>query len=178
MRRQRQLSLGAILLLMTGAFPATARASSIVGDFSIAGNPNGEWTYGYTLTLGGTFIPYGTVGSPCDQWTQSVTFTPLLLHNGGGCSFYTATLPADVLLLHPGGSGEQSIVRWTAPASGTYDFEGLFEGLDGAGPTRSDVHILLNSNTGAQLFSDLVNDYLVSHPFSFSQSLALGDTID
>jgi hypothetical protein len=50
--------------------------------------------------------------------------------------------PPDVLNLHPGPSGEKSVVRWTAPTSGTVKIEGRFEGIDSdtsVGGTTTDV---------------------------------------
>jgi hypothetical protein len=80
-----------------------------------------------------------------------------------------------MLNMHPDPGGIASDVRWTAPSNGTYSIAGLFEGVDYAGPTTTDVHILLN---GSSLFADNINSYLVPSKFSLVESLSAGDTID
>jgi hypothetical protein len=78
--------------------------------------------------------------------------------------------------MHPGPSGAQAVVRWTAPASGTYAIQGFFEGLDFVGPTTTDVHILLNSSTS--LFSGNISSFEVPLTFTLSLSVSAGDKID
>lgn len=53
------------------------------------------------------------------------------------------------LNVHPGASGQRSVVRWMAPAAGSYKVLGQFEGIDTNG-TTSDVRVAHNA---AILFS-------------------------
>src|SRR5437588_9721264 len=86
----------------------------------------------------------------------------------------TVVQPSDVLNLHPGPSGERGVVKWTAPAAGTYTVSGRFQGID-TGGTTSDVSITKN---GATLFSGQVNGYGASVPFSLSVTVSAGDAIE
>jgi hypothetical protein len=51
------------------------------------------------------------------------------------------TQQADVLGLFPGNDGRKSVVRWKAPAGGTYRVEGRFQDID---QTTSDIAIVQN----------------------------------
>ena len=178
-----------VLVLLAGAVSQADAADNIVGDFSPSSNPTGNWSYGFTSTLGGTFNLFTTSTTqvppnqlPCDGtvmfWTTPSGF-PLVGHNPSGmtvtCSS-TVSVPNDVLTMHPGPSGAQAVVRWTAPASGTYAIQGFFEGLDFVGPTTTDVHILLNSSTS--LFSGNISSFEVPLTFTLSLSVSAGDKID
>jgi Ca2+-binding RTX toxin-like protein len=78
---------------------------------------------------------------------------------------------------HPGNNGEYSLVRWTAPASGSISIAAAFSGLDFVGPTTTDVHVLHN---GVSLLDGVVNGYGSGSGPSFSGNVtvAAGDTID
>src|SRR5215217_5023069 len=87
----------------------------------------------------------------------------------------TLSQPPDLLNLHPGPAGQRSVVRWTAPFSGTVDIDGRFEGIDKQG-TTTDVAVVHNST--ATLFSRNVNGYSATAPFALTRQVAAGDTID
>lgn len=169
------------LMFIVGA-GLQAKADDIVADFSASSNPTGNWSYGYTSTLGGTFNLFTVATTGCggtiDVWTTSSGY-PVVDHNSSGttqtCSG-TVSIPTDVLGMHPDSGGGDAVVRWTAPASGTYSIAGLFEGLDFVYPTTTDVHILLNSSTSE--FSGNISSFEVPLNFSFSQALSAGDTLD
>ena len=155
-------------------------------DFSLNANPSGVWNYGYKPLNGQTFTPFdvthhnnhpGLPGLPVDIWTRA-NFLPEILRNNSTdvLNFSGIVLPPDLLLLHPGGAGERSVLRWTAPATGTFQFQGRFQGLDnGNGPT-TDVAIMHNNLT--ILFSEDVVGYGTQRPFSIFQQVIVGDTID
>jgi hypothetical protein len=151
-------------------------ADDIAGSFSLASNPNGAWTYG--SLSGSTFTPFTVSSSAVASgfWTTASGFPVVVANNTGSNALYsTWDLPTDMLNLHPDPTGIESDVRWTAPSAGTYSIDGLFEGVDYAGPTTTDVNILLN---GSSLFSDNINSYLVPSTFSLVETLNAGDTID
>jgi hypothetical protein len=74
--------------------------------------------------------------------------------------------------LHPGESNVDSIVRWTAPSSGTFGINVTFSGLDLNGAS-TDVHVLLD---GISIFNSVVSPNPAS--FATSGSLTAGDRID
>jgi len=76
--------------------------------------------------------------------------------------------------VHPGPNGERGVVKWTAPAAGTYTVAGRFQGID-TGATTSDVSITKN---GTVLFSGNLNGYGTQLPFSLSVTVAAGDAIE
>jgi len=153
-----------------------AWADDIAGSFSIASNPNGDWTYGSLAGSTFTPLPVSSAAVGSGFWTTSTNFPVVLGNNTGATVLYsTWALPTDMLNLHPDPSGIASDVRWTAPSAGTYAIDGLFEGVDYVGPTTTDVHILLN---GSSLFSDNISSYLIPSNFSLTESLNSGDTID
>ena len=142
-------------------------------------NPSVPWSYGYTNTLGGSLIPFTEYrAGDVEAWLLAGLDPSVSRSTTGNdvvCCSNTLVYPADMLVLHPGPSGQQSVVRWTAPVSGVYAIAGHFKGVNTT-PTTTDAHIRLNSSTS--LFSETIADYYVPHPFSISQSMAAGDTID
>jgi hypothetical protein len=170
-------SLVALMAAAMGTcLPVNASVYDIAGDFSIASNPNGAWTYG--SLSGSTFTPFtvssASIGS--GFWTTSSGYPVVVANNTGAAVLYSSwNLPTDMLNLHPSSTGIASDVRFTAPSTGMYSIGGLFEGVD-PHPTSTDVHILLNGSSS--LFSDNIGSYDVPSTFSLLESLSSGDTID
>src|SRR5262249_19545731 len=80
-------------------------------------------------------------------------------------------------LLHPGLNGEYCVLRWTAPADGSYQIDAEFQGSDLTGAT-TDVHVLRN---GTALLDGSINGGLGpgSGPtYAGTLSLRAGDIID
>jgi hypothetical protein len=157
---------------------------------STGANPSGTWSYGWTPSLGGTFGLFSsfsplTIGMGVESWGQgfvsqtiadfNTTSMPVTVRGQPGTAG-TFTIPALEFALGPNASGEYSVVRWTAPASGTYTAFATFTAL-GAQPAGNDVNILQN---GTVLGSSGV--HLNGGPDSVSLSLAVhvsaGDTVD
>ncbi len=172
--------------LAIGWFNANhARASMIynaAADWSAANNPTGAWSYGWSTSLASAFNldsnPFVINGlTAWDDASHQVGLTPNVNHNGtaGVISFSNTVFLPGQLTLHPGSAGEKSIVRWTAPASGSMDINAVFAGR-ALNPTTTDIHVLHNS---VSLFDGLVNNFNVGHPFSTTSiGVAMGDTID
>lgn len=167
-----------------------ARADLIynnAADFSAAANnPNGVWSYG-TLAPGATpdantFQLYSghTTSSGLQFWGQAsnpalppyVAFNPT---NSPITFAGTVQYGARRAGLHPGPDGTYSDFRFTAQIAGTYDLAALFTGIDFAGPTTTDVHVLLN---GASLFSGAVTAFGSGPSYASTLSLAAGDRVD
>jgi PEP-CTERM motif-containing protein len=169
--------------------PTAARSAfEAAADFSPTSNPNGVWGYGWTQTLGSSFIPdaiHQNV-SGLDFWEGSIAqgsppgSFPLVFHNGTANTIVTAgtvSVPPGQLGLHPGPGGQDSVLRWTAPGNDAVSIKSLFSGLDFAGPTSTDVHVLHNQSS---LFDGVVEGFGSSSAETFSTMLtvARGDTID
>ena len=83
----------AAAVLSFGALGASAATvHDVAADFSIAGNPNGVWTYGETNGFGGAFTPFtdsGTDSTVLDFWRGANSFlgTPVTYHNKSATPF-------------------------------------------------------------------------------------------
>lgn len=112
-----------------------------VADFSTSPglNPDGVWSYG-KLTAAGSFTPLGYFdGSGAIAYWENSLLTypadyPLMAVNPSGGAFNVGAelaVPAGSLLMAPGQSTISDWVnlRFTAPATGIYDFIGQFEFL-------------------------------------------------
>lgn len=143
-RMTRIIYFAVISFLILGASViAQAQRWDVRTEFSLAQNPNGAWRYGLATTLGGAFIPYDLTGiddygGGIDFWYRSDNASEDLNPHVGLYDNPT-TLP-DGVLLHPGPAGQNSIVRWTAPATGLYNIQGSFVSTD-SGSKRVQVRI-------------------------------------
>lgn len=173
--------LAAVIVLgsMVGISQAFYDAST---DFSITnGNPNGVWSYGYSTTLGGTYVADSFTVTPLtglDGWTADLSGTknPSVMKNttNGALAASTARWAPFQMTMHPGPTGEYSVLRFTAPSTGLFNFVAAFIGQDVVG-TTTDVHVLKNNGV---LWSSTVNGYLNTTSKSSSVALAVGDTLD
>lgn len=177
-------------ILITGLalgviFTSTLRAKILYDasmDFSLASNPNGVWSYGYSNVLGGELILYtdnGTSAGGLEFWwlnlylgAPSVAYNPTssILDLG------TPVYGPGQLGCHPGPNGQNCVIRFTVPMSGTYRMEAWFVGIDEWG-TTTDVHVLIN---GVSLFDGLINGYGPGTLTGTSSDVALnaGDRVD
>lgn len=154
-------------------------AYDVAADFSTSSNPNGVWTYGYALTLGGSLILYNQPGSVSgiDYWSLSGN-VPDVAHNSTPypVSIGTPLFGPYQAAFHPGQQGEYSIFRFTAPVAGCYQLQTSFSGIDVNG-TTTDVHVLTND---AVIFSGSVNGYGPGTGPGFATNLVLqaNDRVD
>jgi len=177
----------AALFMIGSAASAQAAVYDALGDFSIASNPNGPWSYGEGIA-GSTFSPFvNAVANGTSSFWQSSTpamGTPIVLKNTSGNAFFAPSVvfPTNVLIIHPGPVNDV-IVRFTAPSAGIYNYSGLFEILDYQLPAG--VRGLIFHN-GTSLFNSALigaaanNSTLTpgaSIAFSGSVTLALGDNL-
>jgi probable HAF family extracellular repeat protein len=138
-------------------------------QFSDSSNPSGTWSYGYTKKVGGAFTPYtisGVVGTFDGWYGYTLGGNPLLVTDSNLTGTY-------LLTSHPGPNNEQSVARWTAPSTGTFDFLGFFYGLDLN--YGSDVYVLKNKSV---MYHDSVSGYEDEKDYSLVFSLRKGDKID
>jgi hypothetical protein len=180
--------IGSVLIISpTRKAAATGGTFDAVGDFSTS-NPNGAWSYGREASLGSAFTPFAVLDS---AFTPGVYYWygtnscgvpgqlfPLVAFNrNGSLHNYNGGVsqPANMLSLHPSCDGELSVVRWTAPSAGTFNVQGLFQGID-TRSTTTDVHVLRNSSIA--LHTANINGFGDQSPFSFTATVAAGDTLD
>lgn len=183
----RQALLGFATLLGAASAHAIVDPNSHydnANEFSIAQNPNGVWSYGYSTTVGGTFNAFTTSASASnglESWfTPSVQDlgTPLVYRNSSldPITIVTATIGGSEAGFHPG-PNTQAIYRFTAPAAGSYFVEASFFTHD-ANATGVDVYVLKNGAT--QLFSAPVA-HSGAETFTFwsgTVAMAAGGTLD
>ena len=171
-----------LLSLVVIALPSAAQAYNAAGDFSTSSNPNGAWSYGWSSTLGSAFnlssIATNGYAGGLDGWlgTSDSSGTPYVLRNNTThevTNAVTVYQPGQ-LAEHPGAQDQYSIVRWTAPFSGTFSIAATFSGLSSAGDSV-DVHILHDGNS---IFNSTVIGSPSPTSYSGLQSIIAGDTID
>jgi hypothetical protein len=153
-------------------------------DFSVVnGNPNGVWTYGYSLTLGGPLIlnnNSGTnfQGSGIQFWNTNIAANdPFVGYNPTSQLITLGPIQVQPgqLFFHPGPNDEFETVRFRAPAAGgSFQLVTGFVGVDTTG-TTTDVHVLLN---GVSQFSGLINGFGSKQAYSTTLTLRAGDILD
>ena len=194
------LKTGLVLALSTiacGAFSLPAAAQHTYdasADFSTATNASpldgGVWSYGTETTLGKAFSlntqSYtftGNVSGAVQGWAGTDGGFPYVTQNTGSTTFDNVNGNTTILVmpgqmdLHPGPNGEYGVVRFTAPTTAAYSFNGSFSGVN-SNPTTTDVHVLLDGNSiadGGINVNGGGNSVLLA---SNSLSLTKGDTLD
>jgi hypothetical protein len=178
-----------VAVLGLSVLGAPALQASAITDFSLT-NPNGVWSYGYRTALDQPFTPF-TISTTdyfgdgqARGWYAPLSNSgaanlPAVLQNTTGGAAAVGTIvywPADILLMHPGSDGQWADVRYTAPATGSYNVGGFFVGMDN-GPTTTTVAILRNGTLNGAVG---INGFGPSStvPFSGMVSLAAGGTLD
>jgi hypothetical protein len=154
----------------------TVQDYDVANDFSATQNPNGPWTLGMEGPLGGALVTYTTAAKSngMDMWWDPSSIAQVQHGSFGVTSAGTTTTQNNTILLHPGSSGQYSVMRWTAPQSGTYAISTGFYGLD-THPTSTDEHVLVN---GKSIWDGLVTVYGFGPNFSTTLSLQTGDQVD
>ncbi len=165
----------------------SALAQDFAASFSGTSNPNGVWSYGQFVESTSTFtlFPGQNAASPtCGLPYWSGTGYPYVAANNSGSPVTcgTPTIPNDTLWMHPMNmAGTDSDVRFTAPASGTYEITGSFVSLD---TTTTLDSILVN---GTPVFSTFICNpgngetcapTNTRAPFSVVKTLSAGNTVD
>jgi hypothetical protein len=171
--------------------PCTSPVYDLGADWSSTQNPFGVWTLGEYYTYGPiTVYPYfevvsGGLYDGLQSWRMSPGGAPAVEHNPTThviTDGHEWREPGETTF-HPGPNNERSVVRFTAPATGTYHVTAVFD-QNNTGPdpntgdgTTTDVEVLVN---GTQVFAANI---VVSQPptrrtYDATQVLSSGDTID
>jgi hypothetical protein len=154
-----------------------------VADFSIAANPNGQWSYLYDNGSGPQLLThavanYGATG--VDAWVNGLS-GPQAAGTMKNTTASTVTisgtvlLPPNLLNMDPV-NNKSNITRWTAPSAGTWSISGLFQGVDIF--EKSHTVELLENSTTLLLAPATISSYGQTVNFSAEVSLAKGDTLD
>ena len=169
-----------LLSLLAVSVAGAASAYDAAADFSLASNPNGVWSYGYSTTLAGAMTldtMTGTLG-PLEAWQGGLASdgNPSVIKNTSAAPYSPGTpiWAAYQMIMHPGPNGETTIVRFTAPSAGSYALAASFIGQDVVG-TTTDVHVFKN---GASIFDGAVNGFGATAGYASIVSLGMGDTLD
>ncbi len=183
MKLLRSFAFAMVVALLASA-AASAQTYNVVTDFSLASNPNGAWSYGFTFMPGTPFILYNQSSSTCTPglsiWGLQIDpcyFIPAVLQNTTGTTFCFATdcLPPDYLATSPGYNDQLNVVRWTAPTAGVWGIEGAAMGTDCVYPTTTDFHV---SQNGHQLLTIVIDSCDIATSFNMRRTFAAGDTLD
>lgn len=179
----------AMAAVLATSAPGRAATSSwdLSSDWMVGANPDGAWSYGWESSRGSSFtlmtlhaadssIP-GT-----DYWSGGIQgvggpFYPEVGHNGSSTTydFSCCTYPGNSVVMHPGPDGQNAVVRWTAPAAGSYDVRATWSGNDKSGTTTDDAVLLGGTQ---QLFAGEVTGYLATQRYTGTVSMVAGQTLD
>jgi hypothetical protein len=165
------------ILSVTTCFGAAARAAGAfdaTGDFSIASNPNGVWSYLESTTLfslskteAGGGIQFWNSGLPEPNYIsiyKNITSAPIAIS--------TIVAQPGTLVMDP--ESQTVTVAFTAPTTGKYDVSGTFTGAD----TNENSHAVSIVSAGAAIWQNTIQTYQQSDPFNLTLSLTKGTTVD
>lgn len=112
------------MLLALVAVPPAARADDPTRQFNPTFNP-GLWSYGWSTTLGGTFTAFTTHttdGNGIQHWSFAGNQSDISYNASGSPHAIgnNTTVQTGDLILFPGSTTQCAVLRWTAPAAGTY----------------------------------------------------------
>lgn len=177
-------------LAMVGLLTVPAAASIIydaTAEFSVTDNPNGVWSYGYwgTIEDPDTFTTYDYVqdledlGQPAGVkvWHRAPagTWDPGVAYNTTDSVIVApwGTYNPHQIYIGPAGPNPNGcIVRWTAPASGTYAVSALFTRVSLA--YGASTYAETQGWVGSEKMYTLVGD----GTWSGTYTVASGETID
>ena len=117
------------------------------------------------------------------RWRLKATSDPNVYYNPTGGILHpagTIAIQAKRFAMHPGKSGEYSVVRWRATKAGSYAVNGRFDGITTRGKTTTDVFVFhRSSRRQTKLARGYINvqGYGNSVTFSKRVSIKSGDEI-
>jgi hypothetical protein len=186
-----------LIFLAVSGFSQSATTYDAAGNFlagwTAGSNPNGVWTYGWSVIAGGALTRYTAHGNipgyaQFDAWTDPTNLvenTPVVYLNTGAAvsGISSGPLPSGALILHGGGTaascgtalGCVSEVVWTAPGAGIYNLAATFTGRQ---TTMHGLVEIIQESGGVQttLLSGPVTDQ-TSQSVTRQISVNTGDTI-
>jgi hypothetical protein len=149
----------AVVFALLTSFAHAATVFDLSTDFSFRDNPNKVWQYGYSTTNSldpaeFRFDKYADPAGPVGFWHPSVSsgpgpgWYPYVAYNTTrqtqrGSNNGWSVRPGQVAM-EGSNAGQYSLIRFVAPAAGTYNVTARFEGVH-FGLSSTDVHVLQNS---------------------------------
>jgi hypothetical protein len=149
----------AVVFALLTSFAHAATVFDLSTDFSFRDNPNKVWQYGYSATNSldpaeFRFDKYADPAGPVGFWHPSVSsgpgpgWYPYVAYNTTrqtqrGSNNGWSVRPGQVAM-EGSNTGQYSLIRFVAPAAGTYNVTARFEGVH-FGLSSTDVHVLQNS---------------------------------
>ncbi len=187
-----------LVTVMALSLVSMAQAADLQGDFSLAANPNGNWSYGWfnagAFTLyegvntggdgaGNTFSAW-VKGGDWDTWGnvgQNLGPNPI--------DAWMSYREVGQILYGPSITGLMNASRWTAPAAGDYQITAIFTGQSEQMAALATVSVLKNEaeewSAGLDGFiGKAINNFAdgfgnaPSQTYSGILTLAQGDTLD
>ncbi len=150
---------------------------NLTNEFSLTNNPNGVWSYGSKPSVNGSFTIFSNIRNDAVNnffgWNFSSSgaeYDICVIKNYSGNFVYG--VPSGYVTLHPGPnpSNIHTVVRWTAPISGTISIQGSYLAGDSG---LVDLYIVQNSIT---FWSQTSTSN--AHNFNEAKTVNAGDTID
>jgi len=163
--------------------------TAALNSSGLAPNPNGAWSYGWEATRSGTFTLLGNEainnGMPT-FFISSVSLGPQVFYNPTPSAIRISSsqsVPPLTVVLSPDSSGNAGVLRWTAPAAGSYLVQGDFLPTDSATnpvwitlTTGSSSSTLFTNNLGVRTSNGI--PIPAAAPFQFVRQFSAGDTLD
>jgi hypothetical protein len=160
----------AIFVIAFGLLSQASTSFDLSADFSLRDNPNKIWQYGYSAT--NSLAPdqfrldeYADTSGPVGFWHPAATkgpgtgYYPYIAFNTTSQSQFGSSngwaVRAGEVAMEASNSGQYSLVRFVAPAAGTYQISARFAGVH-FGLSTTDVHVLHN---GTSLFDADIDGY-------------------
>lgn len=173
---------GLWLAAFVACTPSVAQTTwSVSDDFSATLNPNGAWAYGYVVgdVAASPALPFrafdarGEFGEYSFQYLSGTGLPSI----GQANRTNTFGVPVGGVILHPGSTRalatHAAVLQWTAPAAGSYRFEGRFTAVDLRGPQVSFAVIA----DGSVAWTGSASGTGVTRSFALSQTLDAGDRV-
>lgn len=160
---------------------AFANIWDAAGNFSNSLNPNGTWSYLYTLPQGTPSLFTQPVTNPVNGWAGWSTNLGIpdsiyIYQNVSGVNYYQNNrfIPNDSLQMDP--EGGVVSVEFTAPLAGQYTIAGYFLAADTA--LSSHPYSVQVAQGSQVLWSSTLSNFDDSNVFDLTENLASGDSVN
>ena len=177
-----RIALAVCLICMLYPIVGSAETWNYANDYSASENPNGVWSFGWRTTSGQPLIFYTDHGSnpfthcEVDYWYHDINSgCPLVGRNPNDypyqCGGMALPYPPHAAWIHPG-PAQQSVVRWTAPASSQIQVAARFTMLD----IGSDIVRVYHN--GSEVFASTLNTPGQIADYNAMLTVLSGDVIE
>lgn len=180
MKMNRSTVLGCVVaigLVVPGLAQATTYSAA--GDFSLASNANGVWSYLYSNTL----LPNTQTNAGVEDWWsgQGEPNSIIVGHAvSSATSVGTVQFGTNYLTLDP--ESQTVDVRFTAPSTGVYTITGQFSGADSqtnCGGNCAAHPVLITDSVDGTIFGpNTISTDLQTYAFNLVVSLTAGEKVD